>query len=112
MEPLRKRLCEAVAERLQEDGVVIVVRRLKLGHLFVQAMPRRHHKQADMVAQAAPHGGHKIGEGVIRPTGGLLHLLAQAVDALPLLGARRVGVDHNIIPRAGRWEQANHPFGR
>ena len=97
---------EAVGERLQHDRVIVVVCRLELGELLLDAEAGGDGEGAD------PVGGaffcHKIGKRLVRLAGRTLVLLAQVVPGHRDFAARFVGIDLDVVAdRVGRVEAEN-----
>ena len=80
VQPLRQRLGQPIGKRLEENRVVVVVRRLVRCHPRVDAVPGRHGEGTDPVAHARLERGDKVGQRHVRPTVCLGHLLADGMD--------------------------------
>ena len=114
MQVFGKGFGQTIAHRLQQDGVVIIPRRLVgIGNLGL-AKATADRKGADPVGDAALFGRHKIrqtivGEHIaIARLADLVGLLAQTAQHLFDFTARLVGIDLDIVTDPVGREQPQH----
>ena len=65
MEPLGKRLREAIGQRFQQDGRIVIARQLKGFSAFVHAQTGGHREEPDMVRNPDSRWRNKIGQGCV-----------------------------------------------
>src|SRR3954451_23394621 len=106
VQPLGEGLGEPVGQRLQQDGAVVVQRRLELLGLGLAPESGGDREGTDVVPQTGVLGGHEVGERAMRDAGPGLGLLAQFVQHGANLAPRLVGVDLDVVAgqRVGREE--------
>ena len=85
------------ARALVEDRVVVVVVGVELRRELVAAEAGGDGEGAEVVVAAAIERGDEVGERVERLLALAAPLLAEAVEARALVGARVVGVDDDVV---------------
>ena len=103
MEILGTRLGEAVCQRLEQDGVVVVVGALERCRAPVHAEARGHGKRADVVTNAGIARRDEIGQAQMRLAVRLAALLAQLVQDGERLPPRLVGVHRDVVVAERCW---------
>ena len=96
---------QAIRQRLQQDVVVVVVRRLEALEMRLDADAGRDRERADVVHLAGILGRDEIRQRVVRLARGLGLLLAQVMQAMQHARARGVAVHLDFfIDRVAREE--------
>ena len=92
--------------------MIIIPGRLETLYDLFQANTSRHHKCAQIILLTRIARGHEIGQGVIRPSRGLLHLLSQRVNHSQPFAAIPIFVQFDVVANAVGRIQAYYPLGR
>ena len=108
VEPFRKGLGQAIGQRFQHDGAVVVLLVLKRLDACVDADAGGDGERAHVVLHPAALRRDEIRQTEIGSVGGLFVLLAQVVPGHQHLRSRFVGVDLDVVAHAGRRPQAEY----
>ncbi len=87
MQPLCKGFSQAVGQRLEHDGVVIIMVGFKTLYVFVDANTGGDGEAADVVFQAGVFGCDEVGQALVGAARRFLVLLAQVVQGGEYLAA-------------------------
>ncbi len=111
VQALGERLRQAVGQGLEQDGAVVVVRRLETRHVRIDADAGGAGERAQPVRHAAVAWREVIGEAQVRHAGRFFLLLAQVVQRGQHRAARVVGVQLDVVADGVGRKQADHRAG-
>ena len=111
MEPLGRRLGEAVGDRLDEDRRIVVLGLVEAGAEGIAPVTGGASEGAEVVVATAPDRGDEVGEGMEGVLPLPLPLLPEGVDAAELLRPRLVGVEEDVVALGIGGEESVHAAG-
>ena len=80
---LGERFCQAISERLEQDGLIVIVCRFEFIKFRFNAQSRGNGEQANMILEAALSGGDVIGQATVGVTCCFVSLLTEKIQGGP-----------------------------